>query len=62
MATSTIDAGGTITLGDLTVHRLDLGAMRISNSDPSQLQRSLDIKTGANNTNQKSVTQRVSAL
>ena len=30
MATSTIAAGGTITLGDLTVHRLDLGAMRIT--------------------------------
>lgn len=30
MATSTIAAGGTITLGDLTVHRLDFGAMRIT--------------------------------
>jgi hypothetical protein len=30
MATRTVAAGGTITLGDLTVHRLDFGAMRIT--------------------------------
>ena len=30
MAASTIAAGGTITLGDLTVHRLDFCAMRIT--------------------------------
>ena len=48
MATSTIAAGGTITLGDLTVHRLDFGVMRITGQGLGRTRRRDEALRAAN--------------